>query len=87
MTPDNVDAIVFPFLQAEFDKLGTKSKLTVENLHGGKPWLCVPHSLIKIPFFLKLTYFAVRTRIIGIMWLPRKPPRFVRLSKRPRVLK
>jgi len=43
MTPDNVDVIVIKYLQDEFSKLGTKSKLSVENLHGGKPWLADPN--------------------------------------------
>lgn len=39
MTPENVDGIVIKYLKDEFAKLGSKNKLTVENLHGGKPWV------------------------------------------------
>lgn len=27
------------YLEAEFAKLNSKNKLTLENLHGGKPWV------------------------------------------------
>ncbi|KAI0267287.1 CNDP dipeptidase [Gloeopeniophorella convolvens] len=38
-TPDNVDPLVIKYLQAEFAKLGSKNVLSVENSHGGKPWV------------------------------------------------
>ena len=27
------------YIESEFAKLNSKSKLTIENLHGGKPWV------------------------------------------------
>jgi Cys-Gly metallodipeptidase DUG1 len=41
MTPENVDGLVIKFVKEEFAKLKSKNKLSVENLHGGKPWVCV----------------------------------------------
>jgi Cys-Gly metallodipeptidase DUG1 len=38
-TPENVDPIVFKYLQGEFEKLGSKNTFSVENFHGGKPWV------------------------------------------------
>lgn len=38
-TPEKVDGKVKEFLEAEFKKLSTKNSLSVENLHGGKPWV------------------------------------------------
>ncbi|KAF8672955.1 CNDP dipeptidase [Rhizoctonia solani] len=43
MTPENVDSLVIQYLESEFAKLNSKSKLTVENLHGGKPYLADPN--------------------------------------------
>ncbi|KAG8904868.1 hypothetical protein FRB99_001035 [Tulasnella sp. 403] len=43
MTPENVDGVVIQFLKDEFAKLGSKNKLEVENLHGGKPWVADPN--------------------------------------------
>ena len=39
MTPEKVDKLVIKYLEEEFAKLGTKNKLKVESLHGGKPWV------------------------------------------------
>lgn len=38
-TPENVDPLVIKFLYNEFAKLGSKNKISVENTHGGKPWV------------------------------------------------
>ncbi|KAF8960946.1 glutamate carboxypeptidase [Flammula alnicola] len=38
-TPDSVDPLVIAHLEKAFAGLGSKNKLTVENLHGGKPWV------------------------------------------------
>ncbi|KAG6919142.1 hypothetical protein DXG01_008949 [Tephrocybe rancida] len=38
-TPDLVEPLVISYLQAEFAKLGSKNKFSIENLHGGKPWV------------------------------------------------
>lgn len=38
-TPDLVNPLVFKYVEEEFKKLGTKNKLTIEELHGGKPWV------------------------------------------------
>ncbi len=38
-TPEAVDPLVIDHLNKAFAKLGSKNKLTVENLHGGKPWV------------------------------------------------
>ncbi|KAF7358639.1 CNDP dipeptidase [Mycena sanguinolenta] len=38
-TPDKVEPLVKTYLESEFAKLGTKSKLEIELLHSGKPWL------------------------------------------------
>ncbi|GAA5885989.1 hypothetical protein JCM6882_004224 [Rhodosporidiobolus microsporus] len=39
LEPDEVNATVKKFLEDEFAKLGSKNKLNVEALHGGKPWI------------------------------------------------
>lgn len=41
-TPELVDPLVVKYLKAEFAKLGTKNKLVIECLHGGKPWVADP---------------------------------------------
>jgi Cys-Gly metallodipeptidase DUG1 len=38
-TPELVDPLVIAYLHSEFAKLGSKNKLMIENLHGGKPWV------------------------------------------------
>ena len=38
-TPENVDPLVSKYLQDEFGKLGSKNTFSVENFHGGKPWV------------------------------------------------
>ncbi|KAH8993589.1 CNDP dipeptidase [Lactarius hatsudake] len=38
-TPGNVDPLVIKYIQDEFAKLGSKNTISVENLHGGKPWV------------------------------------------------
>jgi len=38
-TPDNIDPLVIAHLEEAFAKLQSKNVLTVENLHGGKPWV------------------------------------------------
>ncbi|KJA23862.1 hypothetical protein HYPSUDRAFT_39388 [Hypholoma sublateritium FD-334 SS-4] len=38
-TPDAVDPLVIEHLNNAFAKLGSKNILSVENLHGGKPWM------------------------------------------------
>jgi len=38
-TPENVDPLVSKYLQDEFKKLGSKNTFSVENFHGGKPWV------------------------------------------------
>ena len=38
-TPELVDQLVISYIESEFKKLNTKSKMTIENLHGGKPWV------------------------------------------------
>jgi Cys-Gly metallodipeptidase DUG1 len=38
-TPEAVDPLVVAHLEREFAKLRSKNKLTVEGLHGGKPWV------------------------------------------------
>ena len=38
-TPELVDQLVINYIESEFKKLNTKSKMTIENLHGGKPWV------------------------------------------------
>ncbi|KAH8112256.1 CNDP dipeptidase [Phellopilus nigrolimitatus] len=42
-TPENVDPLVISFLEAEFAKLNSKNKMSVESLHGGKPWIADPN--------------------------------------------
>jgi len=42
-TPEKVDPLVEAYLKAEFAKLNTKNKLSLENLHGGKPWVADPN--------------------------------------------
>jgi Cys-Gly metallodipeptidase DUG1 len=38
-TPELVDILVFSHLRSEFEKLGSKNTFSVENFHGGKPWV------------------------------------------------
>lgn len=38
-TPEKVDPLVIKYLHNEFAKLGSKNTMSVENLHGGKPWV------------------------------------------------
>lgn len=38
-TPDLVNPLVITYLESEFAKLNSKNKLTIESLHGGKPWV------------------------------------------------
>ncbi|KAG6887961.1 hypothetical protein C0995_011354 [Termitomyces sp. Mi166 len=38
-TPELVEPLVFRYLQSEFAKLNSKNKFSIENLHGGKPWI------------------------------------------------
>ena len=42
LTPAEVEPLVNEYLEAEFKKLGSKNTLTIEALHGGKPWLSDP---------------------------------------------
>lgn len=42
-TPNAVDPLVISYLESEFQKLGTKNKLAIESLHGGKPWVADPN--------------------------------------------
>ncbi|TFY83237.1 hypothetical protein EWM64_g777 [Hericium alpestre] len=35
----NVNPLVISYIESEFKKLGSKSKLVIEDLHGGKPWV------------------------------------------------
>ncbi|KZT36279.1 CNDP dipeptidase [Sistotremastrum suecicum HHB10207 ss-3] len=41
-TPALVDPLVIAYLKSEFAKLNTKNTLSIENLHGGKPWVADP---------------------------------------------
>jgi hypothetical protein len=34
-----VDPLVKAYIESEFAKLNSKNKLTLEDLHGGKPWV------------------------------------------------
>jgi Cys-Gly metallodipeptidase DUG1 len=38
-TPDNVNPLINKYLEAEFAKLGSKNTLSLEELHGGRPWV------------------------------------------------
>ena len=38
-TPERIDPLVISYVTGEFAKLGSKNKLTIESLHGGKPWV------------------------------------------------
>jgi Cys-Gly metallodipeptidase DUG1 len=38
-TPDEVEKMVFKHVKSEFQKLNSKNKMEIENLHGGKPWV------------------------------------------------
>jgi Cys-Gly metallodipeptidase DUG1 len=40
---ENVDGLVIKYLESEFAKLNSKNRMTVENLHGGKPYLADPN--------------------------------------------
>jgi Cys-Gly metallodipeptidase DUG1 len=42
-TPDNVNPLIETYLAAEFAKLGSKNTLSVEYLHGGRPWVADPN--------------------------------------------
>jgi hypothetical protein len=41
-TPDKVTPLVIGYIEAEFAKLNSKNKLTVELVHGGEPWVDNP---------------------------------------------
>lgn len=41
-TPENINPLVQAYLKSEFAKLGSKNTLTIEDLHGGKPWIADP---------------------------------------------
>jgi Cys-Gly metallodipeptidase DUG1 len=43
MTPEAVDKLVIKYVNECFAQLGSKNKLEVENLHGGKPWVADPN--------------------------------------------
>ncbi|TFK53202.1 CNDP dipeptidase [Heliocybe sulcata] len=38
-TPDKINPLVVKYLESEFAKLNSKNQLSVECLHGGKPWV------------------------------------------------
>ena len=38
-TPEMVDPLVKAYIESEFAKLNSKNTLTIEDLHGGKPWV------------------------------------------------
>lgn len=38
-TPEAVDPLVISYLKSEFAKLNSKNTLTIEGMHGGKPWV------------------------------------------------
>jgi hypothetical protein len=38
-TPETIAPLIRTYIQAEFDKLGSKNTLVLEELHGGKPWV------------------------------------------------
>ncbi|KXN88424.1 Cys-Gly metallodipeptidase DUG1 [Leucoagaricus sp. SymC.cos] len=38
-TPESVDPLVVEYIEEQFKTLNTKSKLEIECLHGGKPWV------------------------------------------------
>ncbi|KAG8741213.1 hypothetical protein FRC10_003172 [Ceratobasidium sp. 414] len=40
---EKVDGLVIRYIESEFAKLNSKNKLTIENLHGGKPYLADPN--------------------------------------------
>ncbi|EJD05311.1 CNDP dipeptidase [Fomitiporia mediterranea MF3/22] len=42
-TPEAIDPFVFGFVRSEFAKLGSKNTMSIENLHGGKPWVTDPN--------------------------------------------
>lgn len=39
LTLDEVTKLVCDYVNAEFAKINTKSKMTVEMVHGGEPWV------------------------------------------------
>lgn len=41
-TPENVIPLVEAYLESEFAKLNSKNKMTIEYLHGGRPWVTDP---------------------------------------------
>ncbi|TRM67091.1 hypothetical protein BD626DRAFT_484722 [Schizophyllum amplum] len=38
-TPENITPLVNKYIEEEFAKLGTKSQVRIEYLHGGRPWV------------------------------------------------
>ena len=38
-TPALIEPLVIAYVEQEFAKLNSKNKLTIENLHGGEPWV------------------------------------------------
>jgi len=43
MVPADVDRLVIDYVQKCFAQLGSKNKVEVESLHGGKPWMADPN--------------------------------------------
>jgi Cys-Gly metallodipeptidase DUG1 len=39
MTTAKVSELVINYLNDEFNKLGSKNKMTCEMVHGGEPWV------------------------------------------------
>ena len=42
MEPERITELVTKYLNDEFAKLGSKNKMTVECIHGAKPWVSSP---------------------------------------------
>jgi Cys-Gly metallodipeptidase DUG1 len=72
-TPELVDPLVIAYLEAEFGKLGSKNTLTVENLHGGKPWIAdVNHwNFQAAKVATEVSAYAARFLLVDFfLWLP-----------------
>lgn len=69
-TPENVDPLVISYIESEFAKLNSKNTLTIENLHGGKPWV-TDHTHWNFEAAKKATkvrfcFFALRCSLMGM---------------------
>jgi hypothetical protein len=67
-----VDPLVKVYIESEFAKLNSKNKLTLEDLHGGKPWVA-DHKHWNYEAAKKATEVrsAIRCRLLSFRYMSR----------------